>query len=139
MSNGEASLAARFATCPPVVRGVTGLRAGALDAGDFAGVATEAFAALPRFAAALLRALPEDPAFGGAGLAVGELDGLRVLARFAGTAFLPLSLSEAERFGLGADRFFSGIRTMLTLPPTKCQGADVASAFRRKCPLPVPT
>ena len=61
MSNGEASLA-RFATCLPVVRGVTGLRAGALDAGDFARVATEVFAAPPLFAAALFGRTPPSVA-----------------------------------------------------------------------------
>ena len=131
MSNGDAALARRFAAGPPVVRGVTDRRTGALDVGDSAGIGADALAAargaLALFAAPLLRALAEDPAFGDTGFLAGGLDGLRVVARFfAGPDFLPLSLSGTGSFRLGADRFFSDIRTMLTLPRRKCQGCHSA-------------
>src|SRR3954468_14939936 len=126
MSKGDAALAARFAAGPPVVRGLTDRRTGALEVGDSAGIGADAFVAargaLPLFAAALLRAPAEDPAFGDTDFLAGGLDGLRVVARFfAGPVFLPLSISGAGSFCLGAGRFFSDIRTMLTLPRTKCQ------------------
>jgi hypothetical protein len=128
MSNGDAALAPRFAAGPPVVRGVTDRRTGALDVGDSAGIGADAFAAArgarALFAAALLRAPAEDPAFGDTGFVAGGLNGVRVVARFfAGPVFLPLSLWGTGSFCLGADRFFSDIRTMLTLRPTNCQGA----------------
>jgi hypothetical protein len=133
--NGEASLAARVVTGPPAARRPTDLRPRTLDFGASAGAGADALAsadaglALRLFAAALLRAPGEDAAFGAAGFVVEGVDGLRVPAAFrlpaavfAVTVFFPLSLSGTTGLGFGAGRFFSGIRTMLPLPLTNCQG-----------------
>ncbi len=126
MSNGAAAVLRSLVTFPRFVCGMADLR-GALVFGasafcadappaDRFGPAVSPFdATLPApfgdvtFAVAL---------FGDAAFRVEATDGLReVLAAFlSGAVFLAESLSGTDVFGFGAERFFSGIPTMVTPP-----------------------
>ena len=136
MSNGAAAVLLPLVTGPPFVCGTAGLRRavvfGASAAVTAVFAAGSVSSAVSPFAATL-RAPFGDVVFavalfGGAAFGVEATDGLReVPAAFLGGAvFLPESLSGTDVFGFGAERFFSGIPTMVTLPYKKCQGAKSA-------------